>query len=105
MTAPDLELQPAVEAAGQALYESFAAQWIRNGANPADQRTWAELPPIEKFNWRKLALPVVTELVPFIARQAFEMGGDAQERAERSGDPETNPWAEPEDWDEAMKRL
>ena len=103
MTAPDLELQPAVEAAGRALYESFAAQWIRNGANPAEQKPWDEMLPIQQFHWRKLALPVVTEIVPFIARQAWHTGLRAalhEEAGEHS-----NPWSEDEDWDDALKRL
>lgn len=110
MTAPDLDLTVATEAAGQALYENWAARRLREATTPTLLLSWDDLPRIARHNWRNMALPVVIAAQRDIARQAWEIGVEAaMENVLNADVADTNgphnPFAEPDDWDAAAAQL
>lgn len=106
MTAPGLDLGPAVEAAAQAMYESHVAQYIKGGGRPVDYAQWEDLQPIVRHNHRNFILTAVVAATASIAQQAWEFGAEAGELDARGQAEAVNPWLPVEtDWDEALKNL
>lgn len=73
MSAPELDLTEAVEAAARTLYEAQRASV--SAADPMISLVgvpWDQAPAIVQYEWRETVTPLITATAPLIAQQARE---------------------------------
>lgn len=116
MTAPEVDLTAAVDAAARKMYIKSVELQVQQGERrtvvaAVARREWDrdKLPAAAKTFWRRIALAGLSTAVSSIARQAWDLGVDAAmdnvlnaDVADTSGPH--NPWAD-DDMDDELRKM